>query len=112
MTRRFHDNISGIEISTGVERYNTFSQEEWTIYFLGGETDLLFSQHKIPDQVLRLWKLDEDPEGSEAAKVHGAMVTLLKRGLPFLEVYKKICWLIEQIQVEKKRVDAVIRSIL
>jgi hypothetical protein len=72
--------------------------------FIGSESEkLAFQEHKIPDQVIKMWEPRFDPNNIEAERVFAAAVDLLQKGEPLEVVYITISALVQQIfrRIEK-----------
>ncbi len=108
MPKSFSAKIPNRELQV---RIDVMDMNEYELAFLGKEPEKAVQEHKIPDQVIRMWDLDEDPQGSEAEKVFILAVQLLEKGKTIEEVFKKIVWLVRQIMEEEKKIDEMIRSI-
>ena len=96
MAKRFVQKInSDMTVSVGVTEF-----DEYEIAFMGEESKKLFREHKIPDQVIRMWDAVDDPDNAKAEKVFLKAVELLsnKRGLQ--EVYAFISNLIVSLREE------------
>ncbi len=70
---------------------------EWEMQFFGPEVENALKAGKIPDVVITLWDVDDDPEGSNAEKLHNIAVALLQRNMLIQEVFNQIKLTSEQI---------------
>jgi|WetSurMetagenome_2_1015567.scaffolds.fasta_scaffold871470_1 hypothetical protein len=109
---RAHIKNRELEVHVGVPP-GLLNRGEYELAFLGKESErVVFVEHKIKDQVIGMWEINKDPEGSEAEKVFNVTVQLLNKGTPLDVVYKKIEWLINQIDFEESKIDYLIKQVL
>ena len=99
MADHFDTTVSSrhIRISTKKVGHN------WEMFFEGEEVDKAYENHEIYDPAINLWNAEDDPEGSEAEKIHLVAIQLLKReNMKFLEIYKRLEKLSGQVEELEK----------
>ncbi|MFC1768635.1 hypothetical protein ACFLZX_02630 [Nanoarchaeota archaeon] len=93
--------IKGREVEV-VTHIHHWMGSDYEIGFGGREPEMILHG----DDSIRMWGIDNDPMGSEAEEVHNIAVELLERNMPLEEVFKRIRWLVQKVQIEMKRVEA------
>jgi hypothetical protein len=110
MPRNFDAKINErqLEIST----YVPVMGRKWEMQFGGSAADSAMESHQIPDTVIMMWDLEDDPDGSEAEKAHKLAVEMSHRGFPFKVLFERMTWVINKVKDEEKKIREIERQAL